>query len=228
MQLYIANKNYSSWSLRPWVLMRTLGIAFVETLKPFPMGGGATGFDSFSPSARVPVLVDEGITVWDTLAITEYVAEQHAQVWPSDNTARAWARSAAAEMHSGFSAMRNHCPMSCGVRVELNAPLPEGLQNDVQRLQDVWQDGLQRFGGPFLAGHAFSAVDAFFCPVAFRVQTYGLTMSTDCMAYVNTLLDLPAMQDWYNRALQEPWIEPAHDAEVLSNGRLIHDYRVHV
>jgi len=92
MQLYIANKNDSFWSLRPWVLMHTLGIAFDETLKPYPMGGGATGFDRFSPSARVPVLLDEGTTVWDSLAITEYVAEQHAQVWPSDNMARAWAR----------------------------------------------------------------------------------------------------------------------------------------
>lgn len=226
MKLYIANKNYSSWSLRPWVLMRTLGIEFEEILKPFPMGGGATGFDSFSPSARVPVLVDQEHTVWDTLAITEYVAEQHPQVWPSDSNARAWARSASAEMHSGFAALRSGCPMSCGVRIELNTPLPESLLHDLQRLQALWQDGLQGFGGPFLAGHAFSAVDAFFCPVAFRVKTYGLTLSTACMAYVNTLLDLPAMQDWYNSALQEPWIEPAHDAEVLAKGRLLQDYRL--
>ena len=227
MQLYIANKNYSSWSLRPWVLMHTLSIAFEENLKPFPMGGGPSGFESFSPTAKVPVLVDKGVTVWDTLAITEYVAELHPQVWPSDSTARAWARSAAAEMHSGFTALRSHCPMSCGVRIELNAPLHEGLLNDLKRLQALWQDGLQRFGGPYLAGSAFSAVDAFFCPVAFRVQTYGLTLSTACMAYVNTLLALPAMQDWYNSALHEPWIEPAHDAEVLVKGKLLQDYRVH-
>ena len=226
MKLYIANKNYSSWSLRPWVLMRTLGIEFEEILKPFPMGGGASGFDAFSPTGKVPVLVEQEHTVWDTLAITEYVAEQHPQVWPSDSNARAWARSASAEMHSGFTALRSGCPMSCGVRIELNTPLPESLLHDLQRLQAVWQDGLQGFGGPFLAGHAFSAVDAFFCPVAFRVKTYGLTLSTACMAYVNTLLDLPAMQDWYNSALQEPWIEPAHDAEVLAKGRLLQDYRL--
>ena len=225
MKLYIANKNYSSWSLRPWVLMRTLDIEFEEILKPFPMGGGASGF-AFSPTGKVPVLVDQEHTVWDTLAITEYVAEQHPQVWPSDSNARAWARSASAEMHSGFAALRSGCPMSCGVRIELNTPLPESLLHDLQRLQAVWQDGLQRFGGPFLAGSAFSAADAFFCPVAFRVQTYGLTLSTACMAYVNTLLDLPAMQDWYNSALQEPWIEPAHDAEVLAKGRLLQDYRL--
>ncbi len=227
MKLYIANKNYSSWSLRPWVLMRTLGIEFEEILKPFPMGGGASGFGSFSPTARVPVFLEQGLTVWDSLAITEYLAEKHPQVWPTDSTARAWARSATAEMHSGFAALRTGCPMSCGVRMELNPPLPEGLLNDLQRLQALWEEGLQGFGGPFLAGRAFSAVDAFFCPVAFRVQTYGLALSTACMAYVQTLLALPAMQDWYNSALQEPWLEPWHDEMVLAKGRLLQDYRVH-
>ena len=227
MKLYIANKNYSSWSLRPWVLMRTLGIAFEECLKPFPTGGGATGFESFSPTARVPVLVDEGLTVWDTLAITEYLAEKHPQVWPTQTTARAWARSATAEMHSGFTALRTGCPMSCGVRMELNAPLSEGLLNDLERLHALWEEGLQGFGGPFLAGREFSAVDAFFCPVAFRVQTYGLSLSAPCMAYVQTLLNLPAMQDWYAAALQEPWLEPWHDEMVLAKGRLLQDYRVH-
>ncbi len=227
MKLYIANKNYSSWSLRPWVLMRTLGIEFEEILKPFPMGGGASGFGSFSPTARVPVLLDQGLTVWDSLAIIEYLAEKHPQVWPTDGSARAWARSATAEMHSGFAALRTCCPMSCGVRMELNAPLSEGLLNDLQRLQALWEDGLQRFGGPYLAGREFSAVDAFFCPVAFRVQTYGLALSTACMAYVQTLLNLPAMQDWYAAALQEPWLEPWHDEMVLAKGRLLQDYRVH-
>ena len=227
MKLYIANKNYSSWSLRPWVLMRTIGTEFEEILKPFPMGGGASGFGSFSPTARVPVLLDQGLTVWDSLAITEYLAEKHPQVWPTDGSARAWARSATAEMHSGFTALRTGCPMSCGVRMELNPPLSEGLLNDLRRLQALWEDGLQGFGGPFLAGDAFSAVDAFFCPVAFRVQTYGLALSTACMAYVQTLLNLPAMQDWYADALQEPWLEPWHDEMVLAKGRLLHDYRVH-
>jgi glutathione S-transferase len=227
MKLHIANKNYSSWSLRPWVLMTTLGLPFEESVHPFPVGGGATGFDAFSPSGKVPVLQDGEQVIWDTLAIAEYLAEQHPQVWPTDSVARAWARSASAEMHSGFMGLRNVCSMSCGVRVELNTPLPEGLLKDLQRLQALWQDGLQRFGGPFLAGHMFSAVDAFFCPVAFRVQTYGLTLSTACMAYVKTLLNLPAMQDWYASALAEPWTEPAHDAEVLAYGGLLKDYRVH-
>ena len=121
MKLHIANKNYSSWSLRPWVLMTSLGLPFEESLHPFPMDGGPSGFDAFSPSGNVPVLVDAQHTVWDTLAITEYLAEQHPQVWPADATARAWARSAAAEMHSGFGALRNICGMSCGVRVACGA-----------------------------------------------------------------------------------------------------------
>lgn len=226
MNLHIANKNYSSWSLRPWVLMKILGLPFEETVHPFPMGGGPTGFDAFSPTRKVPVLVDGENTIWDSLAITEYLAEQQPAVWPADKTARAWARSAAAEMHSGFASLRNTCAMSCGVRVALHQPVPPGLLQDLHRLKALWAEGLQRFGGPFLAGQRFTAVDAFFCPVAFRVQTYGLVMSTDCMAYVQTLLDLPAMQNWYEDGLKEPWIEPAHDADVLAFGELIQDLRM--
>jgi glutathione S-transferase len=225
MKLYIANKNYSSWSLRPWVLMKTLGLPFEESVHPFPVGGGPTGFDAFSPTSKVPVLVDGEHSIWDSLAITEYLAEQHPQVWPEDTAARTWARSAAAEMHSGFANLRNVCAMSCGVRVALHKPVPSGLLQDLQRLQTLWTEGLQRFGGPFLAGKNFSAVDAFFCPVAFRVQTFNLVFSDKCMAYVQTLLALPAMQDWYASALQEPWIEPAHDADVLAFGELLQDKR---
>lgn len=205
--------------------MKTLGLSFEETVHPFPVGGGPTGFDAFSPTRKVPVLVNGDLTVWDSLAIAEYLAEQHPSVWPSDKPARAWARSAAAEMHSGFASLRNTCAMSCGVRVALHQPVPSGLLQDLQRLQTLWTEGLQRFGGPFLAGQRFTAVDAFFCPVAFRVQTYGLVLSTDCMAYVQTLLALPFMQDWYDSALKEPWIEPAHDADVLLFGDLVQDFR---
>ena len=110
MRLHIANKNYFSWSLRPWVLMTTLGLPFEERVHPFPMGGGPTGFEAFSPTGKVPVLVDGEHTVWDSLAIAEYLAEQHSAVWPADKTARAWARSASAEMHSSFT---NPCPTAC-------------------------------------------------------------------------------------------------------------------
>jgi len=226
MKLHIANKNYSSWSLRPWVLMKTLGLPFEESVHPFPLNGGPTGFDAFSPTSKVPVLVDGERSIWDSLAITEYLAEQHPHVWPADKAARVWARSAAAEMHSGFANLRNVCAMSCGVRVALHQPVHPGLLQDVNRLQTLWADGLHRFGGPFLAGQHFTAVDAFFCPVAFRVQTYNLVLSAECMAYVHTLLALPAMQDWYEAALKEPWIEPAHDADVLAFGALVQDFRL--
>jgi glutathione S-transferase len=225
MKLYIANKNYSSWSLRPWVLMRTLGMAFEEELRPFPMGGGASGFEAFSPSAKVPCLHDGQQVVWDSLAITEYLAERQAAVWPADAGARAWARCAAAEMHAGFSTLRNICSMNCGLRVALAPQALKDVAADLQRLQTLWSQGLERFGGPFLAGPSFTAVDAFFCPVAFRVQTFALPLSEACGAYVRTLLDLPAMKEWYASALQEPWLEPLHDAYTLAHGQLLADLR---
>ena len=225
MQLFIANKNYSSWSLRPWVLMRTLDIAFEEILRPFPVGGGPSGFEAFSPTAKVPCLFDGGLTIWESIAIAEYLAEQQPSVWPQSAAARAWARSAAAEMHAGFSTLRKVCAMSCGVRVRLRPEALASLAADLRRLQGLWCEGLQRFGGPFLAGPTFTAADAFFCPVAFRVQTYGLTLDPVCQAYVQTLLDLPAMRQWYDSALNEPWIEPAHDADVLAHGQLLADHR---
>lgn len=225
MKLHIANKNYSSWSLRPWVLMRTLGIGFEEVVHPFAMGGGPNDFKGFSPSGKVPCLVDGDLTVWDSLAIAEYLAEHQRGVWPQAAQARAWARSAAAEMHSGFQTLRQVCSMSCGVRVGLRPEALSALAPELERLQALWRDGLQRFGGPFLAGERFSAVDAFFCPVAFRVQTYGLLLDTPCSAYVQTLLELPAMRQWYEAALAEPWIEPAHDADVLAFGQLQADLR---
>jgi glutathione S-transferase len=228
--LYIANKNYSSWSLRPWVLMKVLEIPFNEHLMPFEGGFGASHdtFIHFSPSGLVPCLVDEavddGLAVWDSLAIIEYLAEQHASVWPRDKAARAWARAATAEMHSGFGALRDECSMNCGVRVALNS-LSAKLKADVTRLDALWQQGLERFGGPFLAGEHFTAVDAFYAPVAFRIQTFNLPMSEQSQAYVERLLALPAMQAWYQAALEETWREPMHEDETLKNGTLSADYR---
>lgn len=228
--LYIANKNYSSWSLRPWVLMKVLEIPFNEHLMPFEGGFGASHdtFIHFSPSGLVPCLVDEavddGLAVWDSLAIIEYLAEQHASVWPRDKAARAWARAATAEMHSGFGALRDECSMNCGVRVALNS-LSAKLKADVTRLDALWQQGLERFGGPFLAGEHFTAVDAFYAPVAFRIQTFNLPMSEESQAYVERLLALPAMQAWYQAALEETWREPMHEDETLKNGTLNADYR---
>jgi glutathione S-transferase len=220
--LYIANKNYSSWSLRPWVLMRELAIPFHEKLVPF--GGGA--FQSFSPSGKVPALVDGPITVWDSLAIAEYVGERHSGVWPAEAAPRAWARSAAAEMHSGFFALRNACGMNCGIRVILNEIEP-GLRQDLARLEALWACGMSRFGGPFLTGQRFCAVDAFFAPVAFRIQSYDPPLGPDARRYAATLLGLTSMKAWYAAALAETWRDEAHEAEARASGVWTQDLRAH-
>lgn len=221
LKLHIANKNYSSWSLRPWVLMRTLGIPFQEQLTPFSVPGS---FRSFSPSGRVPCLLDGNRVIWDSYAIIEELAEQFPQVWPAEKTARAWARSAAAEMHSGFNALRAGCPMNCGLRVRID-PWPAALLADLARLDELWNDGFSRFGGPFLAGNQFTAGDAFFAPVAFRVQTYSPQLTDRAWQYVKLLLELPAMQQWYAAGLAEVWRDEAHDAEIRASGTVLADLR---
>jgi len=221
--LCIANKNYSSWSLRPWVLMRTLRIDFDELLIPFGAENAAL-FRQHSPSARVPCLHDGEARIWDSLSIVEYIAERHAGVWPTEPDRRAWARSAAAEMHSGFNALRSQCSMSCGHRVVLRER-SAALESDLARLHSLWSEGLARFGGPFLAGTSFCAVDAFFAPVAFRLQTYGLTLDQECDAYAERLRGLPAMQAWYDAALCEPWRDAAHDRDVETVAAAITDLR---
>lgn len=223
-ELFITNKNYSSWSLRPWVLMRQLELPFRERLSPLPVDGGDAGssFRVFSPTGRVPCLHDGATIVWDSIAIAEYLAERHPGVWPEESTARAWARSAAAEMHSGFATLRERCTMNCGLRVRLGEISP-ALARDIARLAELWGEGLERFGGPFLAGAAFSAADAFYAPVAFRVQTYGLELGAAQSAYAARLRDLPAMRAWYADALAETWREPGHEAEV--QGTILEDLR---
>lgn len=222
-QLFIANKNYSSWSLRPWVLMRELEIPFEEKFARFTPGGSWDAFRAFSPSGKVPTLVDGKTAIWDSLAITEYLAERHDGVWPKDAAARAWARSAAAEMHSGFGTLREHCSMSVGVRVKLKE-ITTALQKDISRLNELWNDGPHRFGGPFLGGTAFSAVDAFFAPVAFRAQTYGVPLDAAGQAYVGRLLALPSMKEWYEAGLAETFRDE-HDDYVLRYGTVTEDLR---
>jgi glutathione S-transferase len=223
-ELYIANKNYSSWSLRAWVLMRELGIAFNEHLLQFGQAASWEGYSRISSSGKVPCLVDGDLAVWDSLAIAEYLAERHPDVWPADAVARAWARSAAAEMHSGFSELRNVCSMSCGIRVRLHNA-GAGLARDIARIGALWNDGLRRFGGPFLAGKRFSAVDAFYAPVAFRVQSYGLTLDAASDAYTSRLLGLRSMRDWYASALQETWRDEPHEVDVSHMGSVVADLR---
>lgn len=226
-QLYIANKTYSSWSLRPWVLMTALGLPFEERLVPFGSGSNREAFRRFSPTGQVPCLVTgDGQTIWESLAIAEFLAERHpaAAVWPADAAARAWARCAAAEMHAGLQALRSQCPMTCALRVRLRG-IDAALQRNLDRLDELWGEGLARFGGPFLAGDRFTAVDAFFCPVAIRVQAYGLPLSEPAAAYGQRLLALPAMSRWIAEALAEPWIEPGHEADCLRGGELLADLR---
>ncbi len=223
-ELYIGNKNYSSWSLRPWILMRVLAIPFRERVVPFGGAANPEAFRAFSPTGKVPCLVDGALTVWDSLAITEYVGERHAGVWPADATARAWARCAAAEMHSGFHALRGACHFACGLRIRLHA-VDAALRADLARLETLWADGLTRFGGPFLAGTRFTAADAFFAPVAFRIHTYDLPMNDEARRYASRLLALPAMQDWYRAALVETWRDEAHEADIRAAGVWLEDLR---
>jgi len=222
--LITANRNYSSWSLRPWLLMKALGIAFDDRLEPFSKPQNYDEFRSFSPTGQVPALIHEGRTLWDSLGITLYLADRHPAVWPAQAEARAFAQSAVAEMHSGFSALRNECTMNVGVRVRPK-PMSAGLAKDVARLTELFATGLQRFGGPWLAGEAFTALDAFYAPVAFRIRTYGLDVGMG-QRWVEQVLAHPAMLDWEAQALAESWREEGHEAELAECGEVVADYRV--
>lgn len=222
-ELITANRNYSSWSLRPWVLMTGLGIAFRDRIEPFTKPQNYDDFRSFSPTGQVPALLHEGRTIYDSLGITLYLADRHEIVWPSDPDARAWAQCAACEMHSGFAALRNDCTMNVGVRVTPK-PMSAALQANVARIRELFEEGLARFDGPWLAGHDFTAVDAFFAPVAFRIRTYSLDVGTG-QAWVDHILAHPAMLEWERQALAESWREVGHEAELAAAGVVTADYR---
>jgi len=222
--LVTANRNYSSWSLRPWVLMRALGIAFEDRIEPFLAPENYDAFRMFSPTGQVPVLIDGERTVWDSLGIALYLAERHDGVWPSDGDARAWAVCATAEMHGGFAALRNERTMNVGVRVD---PVrgSDALDRNVARITELWAEGIDRFGGPWLAGADFTAVDAFFAPVAFRVRTYGIDVGPQGLAWVERILAHPAMREWEDAALAETWREAGHEAELAASGSITADFR---
>jgi len=211
LQLVIGNKNYSSWSMRPWVLMKQLGLPFSEKKLRFDFEAGSDyrrEVAGFSPSGLVPVLLDGALAVWDPLAIAEYLHEQFpaAGVWPAGSALRARARSLAAEMHSGFGALRNHCPMN------IEASLPEvgarvwaeqaEVRANVARIDAAWAESLQMRGGPFLAGE-FSALDAMFAPVCMRFITYALPLTEASHAYVQRVAAAPGVQAWISDALAE-------------------------
>ncbi len=221
--LITANRNYSSWSLRPWLLMKGLGIGFTDRIELFTKPSNYQEFRSFSPTGQVPVLIDGNRAIWDSLGIALNLAERHPSVWPKDEAARAWAMCAASEMHSGFSVLRERCTMNVGVRVRPK-PMSDALKANIARITALWEEGLSRFGGPYLAGATFSAVDAFFAPVAYRVRTYALEVGKG-QAWVDHIIAHPAMQQWEAEALKESWREIGHEEQLAACGDIIADYR---
>ena len=228
MQLYIGNKNYSSWSMRPWVLMTQAGIPFDEVMLRFDAFAPGSRFKTevgrLNPAGRVPVLVDDGFAVWDTLAIAEYLAERfpEKQLWPTDMRARARARSVCAEMHSGFGALRNHF----GMNIEASLPevgarvlkeQPEVCDN-VARIVAMWTELLEQHGGPLLFG-AFGIADAFFAPVVMRFRTYGVPLPAPVAAYVERVAALSGVAAWIADALAEHDFLPFEEAYRSAPGR---------
>jgi glutathione S-transferase len=212
LTLHIGNKNYSSWSMRPWVLLRQAGIPFQEVMVRFDDMAAQSAFRqtmaAVTPVGKVPVLVDDGLVIWDTLAIAEYLAEQFPDraLWPADRAARARARSICAEMHSGFSALRS----ACGMNIEAKLPHIGALalrdqpavRADLARIVAMWSELLAQHGGPMLFG-AFSIADAYYAPVAMRIRTYALPVPADVEAYINRLVALPGVAAWMTDALAE-------------------------
>ena len=212
LTLYIGNKNYSSWSMRPWVLLKQAGIPFEEVMVRFDSFDAGSSFkntvNALSPSGKVPLLVDDGLVVWDTLAIAEYVAEQYPQhkLWPTERSARARARSVCAEMHAGFTGLRANCPMN------IEAPLAQTgaliwrdkppVRADVARLVAMWQGLLAEHGGPLLFGD-FSIADAYFAPVCMRLKSYALPVPAEIAAYMARVCALPGVKAWIDDAVTE-------------------------
>ncbi|MDR3497336.1 MAG: glutathione S-transferase family protein [Ancalomicrobiaceae bacterium] len=213
MKLVIGNKRYSSWSLRPWLLLKHAGIEFDEQLIRLDEPTTKAEILAVSPSGRVPCLIDGGIFVWETLAIIEYVAETHPHlaIWPRDRAARAVARAISNEMHAGFMGLRSACPMNLRRRFAWR-DRGAAAANDVARITQLWRDARRRFGqdGPFLFG-AFSAADAMYAPVVYRLDGYSWPLDADIAAYVAAMLDLPEMRAWRDGADQEPWIVPSDE-----------------
>jgi glutathione S-transferase len=208
LTLVIGNKNYSSWSLRPWLAMKTLGIPFEERLVPLFQEDHKQRLLEFSPGGKVPVLIDGDIRVWESLAILEYLAEAFpdAGLWPREPAARAHARAISAEMHAGFGALRTECPMNLWRPARPRALSPEAAAN-VQRIDAMWTEARARFGagGPFLFGK-FSAADAMYAPVVSRFATYEAPVAAASRAYMDAVLALPAFVEWKAAGVKEPWV----------------------
>ncbi|MGI9373999.1 MAG: glutathione S-transferase family protein [Hyphomicrobiales bacterium] len=213
MHLFIGNKNYSSWSFRPWIAMRHTEIPFQETLVPFTEDpeGNAENFVKFSPSSQVPVLKIGDVTLWESLAILEYLADAfpEKQLWPKDINVRATARAVSSEMHSGFGALRNACPMNMR-REPSKLDVDVAVRQNVQRIEQIWDDCLNTHGGPFLFG-AFSVADAMYAPVVNRLEIYELSRHDAVLNYKKTMKGLTAWQEWETAGRAEPWKVPYDD-----------------
>ena len=217
MKLVIGNKNYSSWSFRPWIAMTALGIPFEEILIPFGTPLGNPDFRArvaaYTPTGLVPVLIDDDVQVWETLAIMEYLAEKFPDkhLWPADVKARAQARAISSEMHAGFGALRSECPVNLRRPIRERA-LPEAARANVARVDAMWSDCRAKYGGPFLFGK-FCAADAMYAPMVARLNTYGQKVSREALAYMETMMALPAWAEWRAAALKETWIVPEDEAD---------------
>jgi glutathione S-transferase len=220
--LVIANKLYSSWSLRPWLLLKQFGIPFDEILIPLDLPDTKQKVLKHSPAGKVPILVDGEATVWESIAIMEYAGDAlGAPVWPQDRAARAMARSVAAEMHAGFFALRSACPMNLGKKYAAK-DRGEAVARDVARFSEIVRQARERFGkgGPFLFG-AFSAADAMYAPLVTRLDTYSVDLDATTRAYADAILALPAFREWRAAALQETWIVDADEVDEEP----VEDYR---
>lgn len=206
--LYVGNKNYSSWSLRPWIALEACGIPFEEVVIAFDFAAGNPRIKEVSPTGRVPVLHHGDARIWESLAIIEYAAElfPDAGLWPKDSNERARARSYSMEMLSGFRALRSACPMNIRRRKSA-VPLQEGVAADIARIETIWREAIALSGGPFLFG-AFSAADAMFAPVVSRFEAYDLTRNPVSLEYMDAVKTHPAFRKWQEAAIAEPWIVP--------------------
>lgn len=210
LRLVIANKLYSSWSLRPWMVLSAFGVPFEEIIIPLRTPESRGRVLEYSPSGKIPALIDGEVTVWESLAIIEYLADvlPDLPIWPRDAKARAHARSVAHEMHSGFQALRAGCPMHLGARFA-TPDLTEALRASIDRVEDIWSEARNRFAGgkPFLYG-AFSAADAMYVPVVTRFDSYQIPVRESTRAYMDAILAHPAFVAWREAALAEPWSIP--------------------
>ena len=208
LKLIIGNKNYSSWSLRPWIAMTAKGIAFDDVVIPFDTAEFKQYVGNLSGTGKVPVLIDGDIKIWESLAILEYLAEKFpdAGLWPKDVAARAHARVLANEMHAGFQALRGHLPMNVARRI-IKRDLPPPVMANVERIEALWADCRARFGsgGPFLFG-AFGAADAMYAPVVSRLHTYDVDVGAGTRVYMDAMMALPAWRQWSAAAVKETWV----------------------